>query len=213
MFETEARSPMQHGRLNAALDRQYRFDGIVKSLGSHIEVLAGAGPLELTEGDGMTTIPGDTSTGSLPTRPRTPISRVSGRSDISTSTVGWFPSWFMTRSDVDLSCVLLWDSLGLSHRHRRTILAGFLLGGDLIASGLQIDFSPDRMLLPGQAAPIFDLDDKWLLFRLHDGPVENTELSSAGALIRLALSTPRSNVPDIKAAAGYRLPRPARPMV
>jgi hypothetical protein len=52
MFETEARSPMQHGRLNAALDRQYRFDGIVKSLGSHIEVLAGAGPLELTEGDG-----------------------------------------------------------------------------------------------------------------------------------------------------------------
>lgn len=52
MFEIEALSPMQQGRLNAALDRQYRFDGVVKSLRSHIEVLAAAGPLEMTEGDG-----------------------------------------------------------------------------------------------------------------------------------------------------------------
>ena len=53
MFKTEALSSMQSGRLNAALDRQYRFDGVVKSLRSHIEELAAAGPLELTEGDGM----------------------------------------------------------------------------------------------------------------------------------------------------------------
>ena len=53
MFKTEALSPMQEGRLNAALDRQYRFDGVVKSLRSHIEALAAEGPLELTEGDGM----------------------------------------------------------------------------------------------------------------------------------------------------------------
>lgn len=53
MFKTEALSPMQAGRLNAALDRQYRFDGVVRSLRSHLEALAVAGPLELTEGDGM----------------------------------------------------------------------------------------------------------------------------------------------------------------
>ncbi|WP_018237790.1 hypothetical protein [Ensifer sp. BR816] len=53
MFNTEALSPMQAGRLNAALDRQYRFDGVVRSLRSHIEALAAAGRLELTEGDGM----------------------------------------------------------------------------------------------------------------------------------------------------------------
>jgi hypothetical protein len=53
MFETEALSPLQQGRLNAALDRQYRFGGVINSLRSHIEVLAAAGPLDLTEGDGM----------------------------------------------------------------------------------------------------------------------------------------------------------------
>lgn len=53
MFETEALSPLQQGRLNATLDRQYRFDGVIKSLRCHIEVLAAAGPLDLTEGDGM----------------------------------------------------------------------------------------------------------------------------------------------------------------
>jgi hypothetical protein len=53
MFETETLSPMRAGRLNTALDRQYRFDGAVKSLRSHIEALAAAGPLALTEGDGM----------------------------------------------------------------------------------------------------------------------------------------------------------------
>jgi len=29
MLKTEALTPMQRGRLNAGLDRQYRFDGIV----------------------------------------------------------------------------------------------------------------------------------------------------------------------------------------
>jgi len=53
MFRTEALSPMQSGRLNAALDREYQLDGVVKSLRSHLEELAAAGPLELTEGDGM----------------------------------------------------------------------------------------------------------------------------------------------------------------
>ena len=53
MFQTEALSPIQRGRLSAALDRHYRFDGVVKPLRSHIETLAAAGPLELTEGDGM----------------------------------------------------------------------------------------------------------------------------------------------------------------
>ena len=49
------------------------------------------------------------------------------------------------------------------------------------------------MFFPGQATPIFDLDDERLLFRLHDGPIEKGR-NGAGALIRLALSTPRSSV-------------------
>ncbi len=53
MFRTDSLSPMQSGRLQAALDRQYRFHGVVKTLRSHIEELAAAGPLELSEGDGM----------------------------------------------------------------------------------------------------------------------------------------------------------------
>jgi hypothetical protein len=43
---------MQQGRLDATLDKQYRFDGVVKSLRCHIEVLAAAGLLDLTEEDG-----------------------------------------------------------------------------------------------------------------------------------------------------------------
>jgi hypothetical protein len=42
MFNTEALSPMQSVRLNTALERQYRFDGVVKSLRSHVEELAAA---------------------------------------------------------------------------------------------------------------------------------------------------------------------------
>ena len=53
MFQTEALSHMQTGRLNAALDRPYRFGGVVKPLRSHIDELAASGPLDLTEGDGM----------------------------------------------------------------------------------------------------------------------------------------------------------------
>ncbi|MCA1869603.1 hypothetical protein HW571_28760 [Agrobacterium genomosp. 3] len=53
MFQTDSLSPMQAGRLKDALDKQYRFDGVVKSLRAHIEALAACGPLELTEGDGM----------------------------------------------------------------------------------------------------------------------------------------------------------------
>lgn len=53
MFQTETLSPMQAGRLMGALDKQYRFDGVVKSLRAHIELLAACGPLELAEGDGM----------------------------------------------------------------------------------------------------------------------------------------------------------------
>lgn len=53
MFTTHALSPMQSGRLKAALDKKYRYDGVVRTLRSHIEALAAAGPLELTEGDGM----------------------------------------------------------------------------------------------------------------------------------------------------------------
>lgn len=53
MFQTEPLSPMQSGRLKAALDRQYRFDGLVKTLRTHLEELAASGPLDLTEGDGM----------------------------------------------------------------------------------------------------------------------------------------------------------------
>ncbi|MBB3918645.1 hypothetical protein [Rhizobium fabae] len=53
MFTTDGLSPMQSGRLKAALDKEYRYDGVVRTLRSHIEELAAAGPLELTEGDGM----------------------------------------------------------------------------------------------------------------------------------------------------------------
>lgn len=53
MVTTDGLSPMQSGRLKAALDKEYRYDGFVKTLRSHIEALAAAGPLELTEGDGM----------------------------------------------------------------------------------------------------------------------------------------------------------------
>jgi hypothetical protein len=53
MLTTDGLSPMQSGRLKTALDKEYRYNGVVKTLRSHIEVLAAAGPLELTEGDGM----------------------------------------------------------------------------------------------------------------------------------------------------------------
>ncbi len=53
MFGTDKLSPMQTGRLHAALDRQYRFDGVVKTLRAHLEELAMVGPLSLTEGDGI----------------------------------------------------------------------------------------------------------------------------------------------------------------
>lgn len=53
LFNTVSLSPMQSGRLQTALDRQYRFDGVVKTLRSHIEELAAAGKLEFSEGDGM----------------------------------------------------------------------------------------------------------------------------------------------------------------
>lgn len=53
MFDTDALSPIQAGRLNAALDRQYRFDGTVRTLRAHIEHMATSGPLEFSEGDGM----------------------------------------------------------------------------------------------------------------------------------------------------------------
>lgn len=53
MFQTESLTPMQSGRLKVALDRQYRFDGVVKSLRAHLEELAASDPLDLTEGDGM----------------------------------------------------------------------------------------------------------------------------------------------------------------
>jgi len=53
MFSTEELSPLQSGRLKVALDRHYRFDGVVKTLRSHIEQLVASGPLELSESDGM----------------------------------------------------------------------------------------------------------------------------------------------------------------
>lgn len=141
------------------------------------------------------------------------MSRVSRQSDISTSTDGWFQSWSMTRSDVDLGRVLLCRGLGLLRQCRRTIPAGFILDGDLIASRFQVDFSPDRKRVPGQAAPIFDLDDKWLLVRLHDGPVKITDCPCVGALIRLALSTPPFPCPQIKEDVAFRPRPPARPKV
>lgn len=53
MFTTDGLSPMQSGRLKTALNKEYRYDGVVRTLRSHIEALAAAGPLEMTEGDGM----------------------------------------------------------------------------------------------------------------------------------------------------------------
>lgn len=53
MFQKKSLTPMQSGRLKVALDRPYRFDGVVKTLRAHIEELAASGPLDLTEGDGM----------------------------------------------------------------------------------------------------------------------------------------------------------------
>lgn len=53
MFSTENLTPMQLGRLEAALDKPYRFDGVVKRLRDQIAALAADGPLDLTEGDGM----------------------------------------------------------------------------------------------------------------------------------------------------------------
>jgi len=53
MFETNSLSPMRLGRLNAALDKQYRFNGRIRSLRDHIVELAKEGPLDLSESDGM----------------------------------------------------------------------------------------------------------------------------------------------------------------
>lgn len=53
IFNADKLSPMQSARLNAVLDKLSRFDGVVKTLRSHIEELAAAGPLELSVGDGM----------------------------------------------------------------------------------------------------------------------------------------------------------------
>lgn len=53
MFETNSLDPMRLGRLNAALDKQCRFNGRVRSLRDHIAELAKDGPLDLSESDGM----------------------------------------------------------------------------------------------------------------------------------------------------------------
>lgn len=53
MFNTDNLSTLQQGRLHAALAKHYRYDGTVKTLRQHIEGLAAAGPLDLSEGDGM----------------------------------------------------------------------------------------------------------------------------------------------------------------
>lgn len=53
MFKTDNLSPMHQGRLHAALAKHYRYDGTVRTLRQHIEELAAAGPLDLSEGDGM----------------------------------------------------------------------------------------------------------------------------------------------------------------
>ena len=53
MFNTDNLTPMQLGRLEAALDKQYRYHCVVKLLRDHIATLAAEGPLELSEGDGM----------------------------------------------------------------------------------------------------------------------------------------------------------------
>lgn len=53
MLYTANLTPMQRGRLKAALDKQYRYNSVVKSLRDHIETLAGESFLELSESDGM----------------------------------------------------------------------------------------------------------------------------------------------------------------
>lgn len=53
MFNTDNLTPMQRGRLEAALDKQYRYHCVVKPLRDHIATLAAEGPLDLSEGDGM----------------------------------------------------------------------------------------------------------------------------------------------------------------
>lgn len=50
MFKTDSLSPMQLGRLNAALDRQYRFADGVRTLRAELER---AQVLEKSETDGM----------------------------------------------------------------------------------------------------------------------------------------------------------------
>ncbi len=52
MFNVNDLSPLQAGRLNAALDRQYRFSDGVRTLRAHIERMAAVGPLERSESDG-----------------------------------------------------------------------------------------------------------------------------------------------------------------
>lgn len=53
MFHTANLTSMQRGRLNAALDKQYLYNGVVKTLRDHVVALAREGPLELSESDGM----------------------------------------------------------------------------------------------------------------------------------------------------------------
>lgn len=48
-LNTNALSPMALGRLNKALAKQYRFDGVIKTLGEHIATLEG----NKSEGNGM----------------------------------------------------------------------------------------------------------------------------------------------------------------
>jgi hypothetical protein len=50
MFKTENLSPMQLANLNKALDKQYRFNGVIKTLRQH---LAEIGPIEKSQHDGM----------------------------------------------------------------------------------------------------------------------------------------------------------------
>lgn len=50
MFHTDKLSPMQLGRLNAALDKLYRFEDGVRTLRAQLER---APTLEKSEGDGM----------------------------------------------------------------------------------------------------------------------------------------------------------------
>lgn len=52
MFNTANLSPMQLGRLNAALDKLYRYSDGVRTLRANIERLAAIGKLEKAEYDG-----------------------------------------------------------------------------------------------------------------------------------------------------------------